>query len=119
MTELEILADMLKGAVSAHLKTQEKLEKASAALEWYASAHRVKVIQIRDEDLEFVEVADDGDRARKCLEELSMTTKSEMPDEIWTDINGYAARSPYKGGTKYLRADLCKPPTTNTKETEE
>jgi chromosome segregation ATPase len=28
-----------------------------------------------------------------------------MPLEIWTDINGNAARTQFKGGTKYIRAD--------------
>lgn len=30
---------------------------------------------------------------------------SEMPLEIWTDINGNAARTQFKGGVKYIRAD--------------
>jgi hypothetical protein len=39
-------------------------------------------------------------------------TKPEMPEEIWTDINGNATRSEVKGWTQYLRADTCvhKPP---------
>jgi hypothetical protein len=29
----------------------------------------------------------------------------QMPLEIWTDINGNATRTQFKGGVKYIRAD--------------
>lgn len=32
-----------------------------------------------------------------------------MPDEIWTDINGNAAQTQFKGGTKYVRSDKAAP----------
>ena len=31
----------------------------------------------------------------------------QMPLEIWTDINGNATRTQFKGGAKYIRADEC------------
>ena len=31
----------------------------------------------------------------------------QMPLEIWTDINGNATRTQFKGGVKYIRADEC------------
>jgi Tfp pilus assembly protein PilN len=34
-----------------------------------------------------------------------MSKVQTMPLEIWTDINGNAARTQFKGGTKYIRAD--------------
>lgn len=34
-----------------------------------------------------------------------MSKVQTMPLAIWTDINGNAARTQFKGGTKYIRAD--------------
>lgn len=36
-----------------------------------------------------------------------MTETQDMPDVIYTDINGNAARNEYKGSTKYIRADIA------------
>lgn len=34
-----------------------------------------------------------------------MSEVEQMPLEIWTDINGNATRTQFKGGVKYIRAD--------------
>ena len=34
-----------------------------------------------------------------------MSEVEHMPLEIWTDINGNATRTQFKGGVKYIRAD--------------
>ena len=34
-----------------------------------------------------------------------MSEDEQMPLEIWTDINGNATRTQFKGGVKYIRAD--------------
>ena len=43
-------------------------------------------------------------QVREDIKRVECMNEAEMPPEIWTDINGYAARTRFKGGVKYIRA---------------
>ena len=46
-------------------------------------------------------------QVREDIKRVECMNEAEMPPEIWTDINGYAARTRFKGGVKYIRATLA------------